>query len=122
GDWDTHAGTDQRSETNFSNLRRKLPVYDRAISALLSDLYARGLDQDVVVWSGASSAARRASTPTGAAITGPRPVLPWFRAAALTWARWSATPALAPSVPAAFRTPPPTCSPRSTASWASTRP
>jgi hypothetical protein len=49
GDWDTHAGTDQRSETNFSNLRRKLPVYDRAISALLSDLYSRGLDQDVVV-------------------------------------------------------------------------
>ena len=52
GDWDTHAGTDQRSETNFDNLRRKLPVYDRAITALLSDLYARGLDQDVavVVW------------------------------------------------------------------------
>jgi len=52
GDWDTHAGTDQRSETNFANLRRKLPVYDRAIHAMITDLYSRGLDQDVavVVW------------------------------------------------------------------------
>jgi hypothetical protein len=52
GDWDTHAGADQRSETNFDNLRRKLPVYDRAITTLLEDIYARGLDQDVavVVW------------------------------------------------------------------------
>ncbi len=52
GDWDTHAGTDQRSETNFGNLRRKLPIYDQAIYALITDLYSRGLDQDVavVVW------------------------------------------------------------------------
>src|SRR5438094_7940929 len=52
GDWDTHAGTDQSSETNFDNLRRKLPIYDQAITALLGDLYARGLDQAVavVVW------------------------------------------------------------------------
>jgi hypothetical protein len=52
GDWDTHAGTDQRSETNFGNLRRKLPVYDKAVHALVTDLYERGLDRDicVVVW------------------------------------------------------------------------
>ncbi len=52
GDWDTHAGTDQKSETNFGNLRRKLPEYDRAVHALLTDIYDRGLDQDVavVVW------------------------------------------------------------------------
>jgi uncharacterized protein (DUF1501 family) len=52
GDWDTHAGDDQRRETNFDNLRRKLPVYDQAVYALVSDLYARGLDKDVavVVW------------------------------------------------------------------------
>lgn len=52
GDWDTHAGTDQKSETNFGNLRRKLPVYDQAIHALVTDLYERGLDKDVcvVVW------------------------------------------------------------------------
>jgi hypothetical protein len=52
GDWDTHAGTDQRSETNFQNLRGKLPEYDRTLHALVTDIYERGLDQDVclVVW------------------------------------------------------------------------
>jgi len=52
GDWDTHAGDDQRRETNFDNLRRKLPIYDQAITTLISDLYDRGLDRDVavVVW------------------------------------------------------------------------
>jgi hypothetical protein len=52
GDWDTHAGGDQKSETNFSNLKRKLPVYDQAVHALVTDLYERGLDKDicVVVW------------------------------------------------------------------------
>ena len=52
GDWDTHAGGDQKSETNFGNLRRKLPEYDRAVYALLTDIYDRGLDRDVavVVW------------------------------------------------------------------------
>jgi uncharacterized protein (DUF1501 family) len=52
GDWDTHAGTDQRSETNFGNLRRKLPEYDNAVHALVTDLHERGLDKDVavVVW------------------------------------------------------------------------
>jgi uncharacterized protein (DUF1501 family) len=52
GDWDTHAGTDQRSETNFQNLRRKLPPYDQAVHALVTDLYERGLDKDVcvVIW------------------------------------------------------------------------
>lgn len=49
GDWDTHAGDDQRRETNFDNLRRKLPVYDQAIHALVTDLYDRGLDRDVAV-------------------------------------------------------------------------
>lgn len=45
GHWDTH--TD-----NFTWLRATLPGYDRAISALVNDLYDRGLDQDVavVVW------------------------------------------------------------------------
>jgi len=52
GDWDTHAGTDQRSETNFQNLRRKLPEYDKAVHALVTDIYERGLDKDVavVIW------------------------------------------------------------------------
>jgi hypothetical protein len=49
GDWDTHAGGDQKNETNFGNLRRKLPVYDRAVSALVADLYDRGLEKDVLV-------------------------------------------------------------------------
>ena len=52
GDWDTHAGDDQRRETNFDNLRRKLPVYDQAVHALITDLYERGLHRDVavVIW------------------------------------------------------------------------
>ncbi|MGE3803404.1 MAG: DUF1501 domain-containing protein [Gemmataceae bacterium] len=52
GDWDTHAGNDQKSETNFSNLKRKLPVYDQAVATLIEDIYERGLDKDicVVVW------------------------------------------------------------------------
>ncbi len=43
GGWDTH--TD-----NFSVLRKQtLPRYDRAIAALVSDLYERGLDRKVLV-------------------------------------------------------------------------
>ncbi|MDB5338987.1 MAG: hypothetical protein JWN70_4606 [Planctomycetaceae bacterium] len=43
--WDTH--TD-----NFGTLRRALPFYDNVMYNLLTDLYDRGLDQDVlvVVW------------------------------------------------------------------------
>ncbi len=45
GHWDTHSN-------NFKTMRDILPRYDRAISALISDLYERGLDRDVavVVW------------------------------------------------------------------------
>lgn len=45
GVWDTH--TD-----NFPSMRRLLPAYDRAIFTLLTDLYERGLDQQVavVIW------------------------------------------------------------------------
>jgi hypothetical protein len=45
GYWDTHAN-------NFKSLRQMLPVYDKAIYALVSDLHDRGLDKDVavVVW------------------------------------------------------------------------
>ena len=43
--WDTH-------RHNFKFLRLMLPQYDRAISALIGDIYQRGLDKDVlvVVW------------------------------------------------------------------------
>jgi hypothetical protein len=45
GFWDTHGG-------NFRYLRQHLPLFDQGISALVEDLYARGLDRDVtlVVW------------------------------------------------------------------------
>ncbi len=49
GDWDTHAGGDQRNETNFDALRKKLPVYDMAIHALITDIHERGLQDDVLV-------------------------------------------------------------------------
>jgi hypothetical protein len=45
GFWDTHGG-------NFRTLRSRLPLFDQGISALIEDIYARGLDRDVsvVVW------------------------------------------------------------------------
>ena len=45
GFWDTHG-------QNFSWLRQHLPLFDQGISALVEDIYARGLDRDVtvVVW------------------------------------------------------------------------
>lgn len=45
GYWDTHGN-------NFRTLRQLLPVLDRGIFALVSDLHQRGLDRDVtvVVW------------------------------------------------------------------------
>lgn len=45
GFWDTHG-------SNFSHLRKHLPLFDTGISALIADIYERGLDQDVtvVVW------------------------------------------------------------------------
>ncbi len=45
GFWDTHGN-------NFSWLRDRLPLFDQGISALIEDIYARGLDRDVtvVVW------------------------------------------------------------------------
>jgi len=44
--WDTHAA-------NFGLLRNKLPLYDRAVSALINDLHERGLSERVavVIWS-----------------------------------------------------------------------
>jgi hypothetical protein len=45
GFWDTHGG-------NFRYLKQHLPLFDRGISALVDDIYARGLDEKVtlVVW------------------------------------------------------------------------
>jgi hypothetical protein len=42
GFWDTHGG-------NFKYLRQHLPLFDQGISALVEDIYARGLDRDVTV-------------------------------------------------------------------------
>jgi uncharacterized protein (DUF1501 family) len=45
GFWDTHG-------SHFAHMRQHLPTFDQGISALVEDLYNRGLDQDctVVVW------------------------------------------------------------------------
>jgi hypothetical protein len=42
GFWDTHGN-------NFSYLKKQLPLFDAGISALVEDIYARGLDQDVTI-------------------------------------------------------------------------
>lgn len=45
GFWDTHGG-------NFRYLKQHLPLFDQGISALIEDVYARGMDRDttVLVW------------------------------------------------------------------------
>jgi Protein of unknown function (DUF1501) len=45
GFWDTHGN-------NFGHLRQNLPQFDQGIAALVSDLYERGLDEEVTlaVW------------------------------------------------------------------------
>jgi hypothetical protein len=42
GFWDTHG-------QNFKHLKQHLPLFDTGISALIEDIYARGLDKDVTV-------------------------------------------------------------------------
>ena len=42
GFWDTHGG-------NFRYLKQHLPLFDHGISALIEDIYARGLDRDVTI-------------------------------------------------------------------------
>ena len=42
GDWDTH-------EKNFIDMRAQLPLLDQGFHALISDLYYRGLQDDVAV-------------------------------------------------------------------------
>lgn len=41
-DWDTH-------KYNFRNLRGMLPRFDRAVAALITDIYERGLQDDVLL-------------------------------------------------------------------------
>jgi hypothetical protein len=42
GFWDTHG-------QNFRYLKQHLPLFDQGVSALIEDVYARGLDKDVTV-------------------------------------------------------------------------
>jgi uncharacterized protein (DUF1501 family) len=42
GFWDTHGG-------NFRHLKEHLPLFDAGVSALVEDVYARGLENDVTV-------------------------------------------------------------------------
>ncbi|MDA0832492.1 MAG: DUF1501 domain-containing protein [Planctomycetota bacterium] len=45
GGWDDHAGTCNI----FDRMNRRLPVYDQALTALIDDIYERGLDKRVLV-------------------------------------------------------------------------
>jgi MYXO-CTERM domain-containing protein len=49
GDWDTHGRILGRKLSIFDELRDKLPAYDHAIHGLITDIYDRGLDQDVLL-------------------------------------------------------------------------
>jgi hypothetical protein len=48
GTWDYH-GTTSGTGNIFTGLRSQLPLLDRSIHALVSDLHERGLDQEVLV-------------------------------------------------------------------------
>ena len=45
GNWDIHAVNGHL----YDDARARLPVFDRAIAALIEDIYARGLDKKVMV-------------------------------------------------------------------------
>ncbi len=49
GDWDTHGRVLGRSVSIFEELRQKLPVYDRFIYELITGIYDRGLDKDLLL-------------------------------------------------------------------------
>lgn len=49
GGWDHHGNVSGVKGTIFERSREQLPVYDRSIYALVSDLHQRGLDKDVAV-------------------------------------------------------------------------
>ncbi len=54
GGWDDHGKVNAASPVGnlFERMKEKLPVYDRSIYALITDIHQRGLDKDiaVVVW------------------------------------------------------------------------
>jgi len=52
GGWDHHGNVSGVRGTIFERSREQLPLYDRSIAALVTDLHERGLDRDVavVVW------------------------------------------------------------------------
>jgi uncharacterized protein (DUF1501 family) len=52
GDWDTHGKVLGRELSIFAELRDKLPAYDAAIHRLITGIFDRGLDQDVLVIAG----------------------------------------------------------------------
>lgn len=52
GHWDTHAFDlpgGKKPESGFDVLRKIVPLYDRLLHGLITDLHARGLDQEVAV-------------------------------------------------------------------------
>jgi hypothetical protein len=49
GDWDTHGRVLGRKLSIFQELRAKLPAYDRIVHDLVTGIYDRGLDQDVLL-------------------------------------------------------------------------
>lgn len=47
--WDDHAGNNGRLGHFGKYLRVRLPYYDQAVSALIEDVYARGLDRKILI-------------------------------------------------------------------------
>ncbi len=49
GDWDAHGRVLGREQSIFAELRERLPLYDAAMYELITGIYGRGLDRDVLV-------------------------------------------------------------------------
>jgi hypothetical protein len=49
GDWDMHGRVLGRQASIFQELREKLPAYDRWLHSVITDIYDRGLDKDVLI-------------------------------------------------------------------------
>ena len=117
--WDTHGGIGglerARPATRCSSTTTACPPLDRALSALLDDLDARGLlDETLVVAVGEFGRTPKINAAAAAATTGRSATRPCWPAAASAAARSTAPATSTPPTSRTTRSPPRTCSRRST--------
>ncbi len=112
--WDDHY-------TIEANLKRRLPIYDQAVGALIEDLHDRGLGDDVLVAAFGEFGAVRRSTSRPVGATGRGPGTPCSVAAASREAAWSAPPRATAENRGTVASARGTCWPRFIMPWGSIR-